>query len=212
MRISELSRTAGVPLATVKFYLREGLLPPGRRLAATQADYDQSHVERLRLVRALIDVGRLPLGAVRSVLEALDAPGGTAAAVAAAHAALPPAPPPAVPDAPPRRALDLVDRLGWHVHPQTPALRQLEQALDAIAEVGVDPGTERLVRYARQVGRVAEREVAAIPGDRAGPEQAVRHVVLGTVLFEPVLLALRRLAQQHHFTTRPRADDRGPGR
>lgn len=201
MKISELSRTTGVPLATVKFYLREGLLPPGRRLSATQAEYDDGHVERLRLVRALIDVGRLPLSSVRTVLDALDrGPEGLAQAVASAHAALQPPPPE---DTEPVRARALMARLGWSVHPQTPALRQLEQALDTIAELGLEPAPQRLELYAQAVGRVAEREVASMPaGPQTTPEQAVRYVVLGTVLFEPVLLALRRLAQQHHARSR----------
>lgn len=40
---------------------------------------------------------------------------------------------------------------------------------------------------------VAERELTDIPTDST--EAAVRHVVLGTILAEPLLLALRRLAQ-----------------
>ena len=51
MRISELASRSGVPPATVKYYLREGLLHPGRALSRTQADYDASHVDRVRLVR-----------------------------------------------------------------------------------------------------------------------------------------------------------------
>ena len=31
MRISELSRHSGVPTTTIKFYIREGLLPAGTR-------------------------------------------------------------------------------------------------------------------------------------------------------------------------------------
>lgn len=41
---------------------------------------------------------------------------------------------------------------------------------------------------------VASREVHGVPLD--SPAEAMRYVVLGTVLIEPVLLALRRLAQQ----------------
>ena len=37
MRISELSRRSSVPVATIKYYLRAGLLHEGRRTAATQA-------------------------------------------------------------------------------------------------------------------------------------------------------------------------------
>ncbi|MYU47619.1 MerR family transcriptional regulator, partial [Streptomyces sp. SID7803] len=52
MRLSELSERSGIATATIKYYLREGLLPPGERLSATQAEYDESHLRRLRLVRA----------------------------------------------------------------------------------------------------------------------------------------------------------------
>ncbi|MFI8354714.1 MerR family transcriptional regulator [Streptomyces cyaneofuscatus] len=54
MRLAELSERSGVPTATVKYYLREGLLPAGRRVSATQAEYDEGHLRRLRLVRAQV--------------------------------------------------------------------------------------------------------------------------------------------------------------
>src|SRR5947209_19390152 len=91
MRMSELARASGVPVPTIKFYLRERLLPPGRATAATQAQYDHEHLARLRLIRALVDVGRLPLASVRYVLQIVDAGDqATPAAVATAHDALPP--------------------------------------------------------------------------------------------------------------------------
>jgi hypothetical protein len=49
---------------------------------------------------------------------------------------------------------------------------------------------------------VAEREVAGTRQDLAtdpDPESAVRDVVLGTVLYEPLLLSLRRLAQRDAY-------------
>ena len=42
--------------------------------------------------------------------------------------------------------------------------------------------------------QIAAYELATVPTDP--PEAAVRYVVLGTMLPEPLLLALRRLAQQ----------------
>jgi DNA-binding transcriptional MerR regulator len=33
MRMSDLSRSSGVSVTTIKYYLREGLLPPGRQLS-----------------------------------------------------------------------------------------------------------------------------------------------------------------------------------
>ena len=41
MRISELSAQTGVPVPTIKYYLREGLLPEGERSAPTQAAYGE---------------------------------------------------------------------------------------------------------------------------------------------------------------------------
>jgi DNA-binding transcriptional MerR regulator len=196
MRISELSRTSGVPVPTIKFYLREHLLPPGRATAATQAHYDEEHVRRLRLIRALTDVARMPLATVRSVLAVVDAGAeATASAVGAAHDGLPPVVPD---DVSPARALRVVQELGWHVDPESASLRQLEVALAAVEEIGLDLGPERLTAYAGAALDVARVDVAGVPG--ADPQDAVLYVVVGTVLYEPVLLALRRLAQQHLYT------------
>nr|BFE87606.1 hypothetical protein GCM10020093_102070 [Planobispora longispora] len=72
MRISQLSAASGVPIPTIKYYLREGLLPAGEQTSATRAEYGERHVRRLRLIRALLEVGRLPIAAIRKVLAAVD--------------------------------------------------------------------------------------------------------------------------------------------
>src|SRR4051794_38438941 len=74
MRISALSAATAVPVATIKYYLREGLLPPGAVTSPTQATYDADHVARLRLVRALVEVAGLSLAQVQDVLARLDDP------------------------------------------------------------------------------------------------------------------------------------------
>jgi len=63
LRISQLSAQTSVPVATVKFYLREKLLHDGVRTSATQAQYDESHVARIRLIRALMGPGGLSVAA-----------------------------------------------------------------------------------------------------------------------------------------------------
>src|SRR5687767_1052806 len=75
VRLAELSDSTGVAVATLKYYLREGLLHPGRTVSRTQADYDETHVDRVRLVRALIEVGGMSLAAVKRVLDVLTTPG-----------------------------------------------------------------------------------------------------------------------------------------
>ncbi len=207
MRMSELSRASGVPVATIKYYLREGLVPAGRPTAATQAQYDASHVARLRLVRALVEVGGLSLAAVRAVLAAVESgAGGVPGAVGTAHDNLPPA----VPDGaePPVRALAALDALGWRVDPGSSSVRQLEAALAAVEEVGMPASPERLAAYAAAALSVARVDVEGIPHTSAA--DAVQFVVVGTVLYEPVLLALRRLAQQHVFSTGRQDGDPAP--
>ncbi|MFC7478903.1 MerR family transcriptional regulator [Luedemannella flava] len=74
MRIAELSRRSATSIPSIKYYLREGLIPGGRTTGRNQADYDEAHVRRLRLIRALVDVGGLSIAAVRDVLAAVDNP------------------------------------------------------------------------------------------------------------------------------------------
>jgi DNA-binding transcriptional MerR regulator len=202
MRMAELSRTTGVPVATIKYYLREGLLPAGRAVAATQAEYDDTHVQRLRLVRALLVVGGLSVAAARDVVTSLEAaPADVAAAVGAAHDALPPPATPAANGEAPVRALAAIEALGWDVDPDSTGVRQLEAALAGVDAVGLPIRAERLAVYGDAALSVAAADVGGMP--TSSPTAAVHHAVVGTVMYEPVLLALRRLAQQHVFRTRP---------
>ena len=75
MRISELSTRSGVPVPTIKYYLREGLVPEGVRSSPTQAEYDDVHLQRLRVIRALVGSG-VSVAETRKVLAALDRPAG----------------------------------------------------------------------------------------------------------------------------------------
>lgn len=196
VHISELARLSTLPVATVKFYLRDGLLPPGRSTGATSAEYDQQHVQRLRLIRSLVGVAGLSLTAVRQVLAAADQPAESLHdAIAAAQQALPPLVPD---DTDTSTALALVHELGWLVDPSCVAVRQLALALASLEAVGMDVAMPSLSDYGRAVYTLAEREVTSIPTD--SQEAAVQYVVVGTVFYEPVLLSLRRLAQQDAAT------------
>jgi DNA-binding transcriptional MerR regulator len=192
MRISELSRVAGVPVATVKYYLREGLVPPGRATGATQALYDETHLARLRLARVLVQVGGLSVTAARRVLTALDEPHRSRHEfLGVVHSALPPVLPV---ESGTSRAYALTESLGWQVRPEASALRQLERALEALDEVGAPASEDGLSKYARLARRIAEVDLASV--STGSTEDAAVAVVTGTVLWEPVLLALRRLAQE----------------
>lgn len=191
MRISELANRCGLPVGTVKYYLREGLLPAGEPTSATQSQYGDEHVARLRLVRALLGTGGLSISAAREVLDLIDDPGlSVHHLLGAAHGALPPT---ADSGADLAHAMEVVNRSGWQAAAETPALRQLAGALEALSAAGFDVTLEMLDRYARAATDIAEGDVAETPTH--SPEAAIRYVVIGTVLLEPVLLAMRRLAQ-----------------
>ncbi len=62
MRIGELARRAGVTVRTVRYYVEEGLLPmPPMR--GKYGDFDESYLQRLRLIRTLKEE-RLSLPAI----------------------------------------------------------------------------------------------------------------------------------------------------
>lgn len=200
MRISDLSRQSGVPLPTLKFYLREGLLPAGERTARNQAAYDAAHLRRLRLIRVLVDVGGLSLQAVRRVLDALerkDAP--LHEVLAEAHAALPHDTQGADSVLAPARAdTDAwLTKLGWNLGTSNPARDDLAAALLALRGLGWAVGPEVFERYAMHAIELAEAEIAYVAADPR-PEMAIEATVIGTVVFERALVALRRLAQEHH--------------
>jgi hypothetical protein len=88
----------------------------------------------------------------------------------------------------------LVDRLGWRIAEGSPALADLARAMAAIDEAQLPLIDGGLERYAELIGRLAVDEVASVPIDN--PEASVRQAVLGTILIEPLLVALRRLALQ----------------
>ena len=72
MRIGELATVTGTPVATLKYYLREGLLHGGAATAVNQASYDDTHVQRVRLVRALLHMGHLSIADAQRVIAAVE--------------------------------------------------------------------------------------------------------------------------------------------
>ncbi len=200
MRISELGEATGVPVHTLKYYLREGILMPGRTVSRTRADYGPEHVERVRLVRALVEQGGVGIAGVRAILEALDAPPpsrhdllGVAACAMPTTGADHPVDP---------EAVAVVDGLGWHVAPDSPAIRSLSAALSAADAAGVGLSPALLRDYAQAVRGVAEVDLG-VAERTTSPEQALRTVVIGTVMLDPVLVALRRVAQEAVSAQRP---------
>jgi DNA-binding transcriptional MerR regulator len=85
LRIGELARRAKVPIATLKFYVREGLIAPARKTGRTMSWYEPQLVERIRAIKELQQRQFLPLDLIKRALEHDDeAPDDLAAADAIA--------------------------------------------------------------------------------------------------------------------------------
>lgn len=199
MRIGELSRRAGVPVPTTKYYLREGLLPAGERMHANQVSYADEHVQRLRLIRTMVEVGRFPIATVREVLGELDSGerdldgllGVLSRTIAAEqadrvrHSS---------DDTGLRAAQELTGRHGLPDDPAIPYLREIADVLTAFESLGQADLAARIAdTYAEAAKQVAAVDIEAISGlDR---ENTAVAMITGTVLGEALFAALRRLAQ-----------------
>ena len=57
MQIGQLAQQAGVAIDTVRYYERQGLLPPPQRRASGYRQYDNQDISRLRFIRRAKDLG-----------------------------------------------------------------------------------------------------------------------------------------------------------
>ncbi|MEU7974590.1 MerR family transcriptional regulator [Micromonospora sp. NPDC049089] len=205
MRISDLSRYTGVPVATIKFYLREGLVPPGRLTGRNQAQYGEAHRRRLLFIRAMTGIGQLELSTVMELLTAIEdddlpLPGLYRTANRVVYPDLDKSK--AVNDVTAERTeVDrLINELGWQVGDDVPGRNRLAHVLAALRELGCSHGTEFFHPYAQLAEQSADRELSLLPRDDMEVERAA--AVARAVLLDAALAALRGMAQEHLVTQR----------
>lgn len=199
MRISELSERSGIAVPTIKYYLREGLLPAGTRTGPNQASYGEEHLRRLRLVRALIEVGGLPVSTVGEVLAAVDSPDLPLFSLLGVVQGSLSTPAPSAPDSEWERAAATVraemDRRGWDMKPSTEAIDTLTSVLVRLAQLGYgDWAATALPAYFDGARVIADNDVATAVA-AGGRDDIVDAVVVLTVLGDTALAAIRRIAQ-----------------
>jgi len=199
MRMSELSDRSGVAIPSIKFYQREGLLPGGERTSANQAQYDEGHLARLALVRALIDVGGLSVSSARAVLAAI---GKTEMPVEWVFGVAQRAASKSIPLAdvvPSEAAFAEVDALsatrGWAIDAHNPGRPIAARVVETYRAMGHDALIAGLGAYADAADIVAAADLGAVASvsDRAAK---IETVVVGTVLGDTLFAGLRRMAQQ----------------
>jgi len=205
VRISELAEQTSVSVATVKYYIREGMLAAGDPTGPRRATYDDSHVQRIKLIKALTGPAGLSVSQAKAILQIIDEPTSSLNdRLAAATAVLADAAgvDMETDDESYPRAREIVGWLGEPYRAEPPAAALLESALHAVEAAGFQLHPNQFAVYGEHMLAIAASEIANIPTD---PAEAVQYAVLGTVLFEPVLTAIRRLGQQSLVKRRPDA-------
>jgi len=74
LKISELAERAEVPVATVRHYLREGLLPEPVKTSKNMAYYPPEFIERIRTIKRLQEERFMPLRVIKEALLAERTP------------------------------------------------------------------------------------------------------------------------------------------
>lgn len=200
MFVSELAERADVPLATVKYYLREGLLPAGETTGPRRADYDDAHLRRLRVLRLLREVGGVPVTSLRQVVEALDDELRTVHDTMTLVADVISGPEPAAQDP---VSLDIVDSViaaaGWDgVRAESLDRQRLASLVSLLNEPGpLAAGVEVLTFYAEVADRLARAEIALVD-HTAERSELLEQMVTGSVVYGQVFQLLRQLGHEHH--------------
>lgn len=156
MKIGELAARADTPVETIRYYEREGLLPPAPRSQANYRLYGDAQLERLAFIRHCRSLD-MTLDEIRVLLRCRDDPGADCGDVDA-----------------------LLDAHIGHVAARIRTLRDLQRQLEALrgqcagardmAHCGILDGLAQAASGARPVvdASVPARDAAAAaPGDSA---------------------------------------------
>jgi DNA-binding transcriptional MerR regulator len=204
MRMAELSHRTAVPVPTIKYYQREGLLPAGERTSPNQVRYDERHVRRVKLVRALVEVAGLSIADIRTLVTTMDAPQAGLHKVfgAAQHALSNPREHAdgQTPVTAHREVEEFIARRGWRVERDNPSIGTAATVLATWRDLAQHGLAQRdlgaiLDDYADAVERIAAVDLVAV-NSQGSAEDMVQVVVIGTLLGDVLLTALRRLAHE----------------
>lgn len=69
MKISEVSRLTNTPKSTIRYYINQELLPPPIKTGKTMAYYSKEHVERLQLIKKILNEENIPLRFLKELLN-----------------------------------------------------------------------------------------------------------------------------------------------
>jgi len=75
MKIGEIAKRSGVQPSTIRYYVRQGLLPEPNKVNKSMAYYDESCVEKIQAIRYLQEKRYFPLSIIKNVIRRMDEEG-----------------------------------------------------------------------------------------------------------------------------------------
>jgi DNA-binding transcriptional MerR regulator len=206
MQLKELSGLSGVSAASIKYYLREGLLPAGEAVHATRAQYSARHVERLELIQALRRIVGLNIEQIRGLLKMADDGAPRLALLAAVQRVVLDLDTPATSSGEVRTpAADAVVRLrNWPDYPSD-ARNALNAHLELMESLNIPVSAELLDTYSKAMDDVAGLDIAVTTAPDS-VDQLILTAAVGMHMHSQLLLKLLALAQASHAIRRYEED------
>jgi DNA-binding transcriptional MerR regulator len=201
MLLSELAERAEVPVATVKYYVRSGLLAPGHATGPRRADYDETHLRRLRILRMLREIGGIPVSTLQQIVDAIDDPGRASHEVLCLVADALTETSEDLPSDPASRELvdQALTRVGWTgVRGDAVDRAQLAALVRLLSTEGpLTIDADVLAFYVDVADQLCRAEARFVDpdDDRAG---TLEDLVAGEAVFGQVLTLLRRMGHEHY--------------
>jgi len=153
--IGDLARRTQCQAETIRYYEREGLLPPPARSQGNYRQYQNMHVERLSFIRHCRSLD-MTLDEIRALLDFRDAPSGDCAAVSA-----------------------LLDEHVRHVADRIAQLRRLQRQLQQLRGLCARPGHAKRCGILNEMARAAKDGNAVAASGNAAAATGHVHGVHG---------------------------------
>jgi DNA-binding transcriptional MerR regulator len=72
LKIGEIAKKSSVPPSTIRYYVRQGLLPEPDKVNKSMAYYDESCIEKVIAIRHLQERKYFPLSVIKNILRRMD--------------------------------------------------------------------------------------------------------------------------------------------
>jgi DNA-binding transcriptional MerR regulator len=72
LKIGEIAKRSGVPVSTIRYYVKEGLLPSPEKVNKKMAYYDEVCIKKLEAIQHLQEKKYYPLAVIKNILRRTD--------------------------------------------------------------------------------------------------------------------------------------------